>query len=113
MAVPFLPSLLPRRVAMSAAPSSVVDVHRQRNDRRSNSQGEARFVYASLWYVEFFIGVCMLFIVTWLVVYRMVEIKHCWKLHVGIRYYFGLTILATIVNLSLGICGSIFLTNGE
>lgn len=49
----------------------------------------------------------MLFIVTWLLLFRMEEIKKCWKLHARIRYYSGLTIVGTAVNLGLGICGTI------
>ncbi len=51
----------------------------------------------------------MFAIVAWLLAYRMDEIKQCWQLHVRIRYYFGLTILATVVNLGLGICGTLWL----
>lgn len=49
----------------------------------------------------------MLFVVAWLLLFRMEETKQCWKLHARIRYYFGLTILGTVVNLGLGVCGTI------
>ncbi len=49
----------------------------------------------------------MFAIVAWLLLFRMEEIKQCWKLHSRIRYYFGLTILGTVVNLGLGVCGTI------
>ena len=56
----------------------------------------------------------MLCIVSWLAVFRMDEIKQCWKLHRHIRYYFGLTVIGTFVNLTLGICGMVFvLANPE
>lgn len=51
----------------------------------------------------------MLVIVAWLMAYRMDEIRQCWKIHVRIRYYFCLSVLATVVNLSLGICGTLYL----
>ncbi|CAM9423955.1 unnamed protein product, partial [Hapterophycus canaliculatus] len=65
------------------------------------------FVSASMFHVEFVIGVCMFFTVAWLLLFRMKEIKECWMIHVRIRYYFGLTLLGTIGNLALGICGTI------
>lgn len=49
----------------------------------------------------------MLCIATWLLLCRMEEIRECWKLHVRIRYYFGLTLVGTAVNLGLGICGTV------
>ena len=57
--------------------------------------------------VEFVVGVLMACIVTWLLALRMKEIKVCWKLHRQIRYYMGLTIIGTAVNLGLGISGTI------
>ena len=71
------------------------------------AQASYDFVVASTFYVEFFVGICMLVIVVWLMVYRMEEIKQCWQIHARIRYYFGLTVLATVVNLGLGICGTL------
>lgn len=62
----------------------------------------------SLFYVEFIVGVCMLAVVTWLALFRMKEIKECWRTHVRIRYYFCLTLLGTAVNLTLGACGTAF-----
>ena len=59
-----------------------------------------------MFHVEFFVGVCMLSIVAWLAVFRLKEIKECWKLHRRIRFYFGLTVVGTFVNLGLGICGT-------
>lgn len=56
-------------------------------------------------YIELFVGVSMLVIVAWLLLFRMKEVKECWKVHVRIRYYFGLTIIGTAVNLGLGIVG--------
>lgn len=58
-------------------------------------------------YVEFVVGVCMLAIVAWLLMFRMKDIKECWKQHHLFRYYFGLTIIGTAANLGLGICGTI------
>ena len=63
--------------------------------------------------VEFIVGICMLSIVSWLVVFRMDEVKECWRRHRHIRYYFGLTVIGTFVNLSLGICGTINLVIEE
>ena len=58
--------------------------------------------------VELFVGICMFIIVVWLLRFRMKEIEICWRLHRHIRYYFGLTVIGTAVNLGLGICGMIF-----
>ena len=63
--------------------------------------------------VQFFVGICMLCIVSWLVVFRMKEVKECWRRHRHIRHYFGLTIIGTFVNLSLGICGTINIVIAE
>ena len=77
------------------------------------SQGQYYFIHAATLYVEFFVGICLFIIVAWLLVFRMKEIKQCWNLDVRIRYYFGLTILAMVVNLGLdGICGTIYLATG-
>lgn len=54
----------------------------------------------------------MLVIVTWLLLFRMKEIKECYRIHVRIRYYFGLTLIATAVNLAVGVCGTIYLARG-
>lgn len=61
-----------------------------------------------MFYVEFIVGICMLVTVVYLLLFRMKEMKEAWKVHVRIRYYFGLTLLGTVVNLALGICGTIF-----
>lgn len=69
-------------------------------------QGAQKWIAITFFYVEFFVGVCMLFIVAWLLRFWMPEIKECWRALVRIRYYFALTILGTAVNLSLGILGT-------
>ncbi|CAM9149866.1 unnamed protein product [Ectocarpus sp. 12 AP-2014] len=66
------------------------------------------FVIMSIYIIEFIVGICMLVIVSWLLLFRMKEIKECWKIHSRIRYYFCLTLLGTAVNLGLGICGTAF-----
>ncbi|CAM9815907.1 unnamed protein product [Ectocarpus sp. 8 AP-2014] len=48
-------------------------------------------------------------IVAWLLLFRMKEIKECWKVHTRIRYYFGLTLIGTAVNLVLGIVGTVYI----
>ena len=53
----------------------------------------------------------MLLIVSTLLVFRLKEIKECWKIHGRIRFYFGLTLVGTAVNLALGICGTIYVLN--
>ncbi|CAN0303805.1 unnamed protein product [Ectocarpus sp. 12 AP-2014] len=58
---------------------------------------------------EFIVGICMIVIVAWLLLFRMKEIKECWKVHTRIRYYFGLTLIATAVNLVLGIFGTVYI----
>lgn len=71
-------------------------------------QRSSDWIIVSTFYIELFVGVCMLVIVLWLLLFRMKEIKECWKIHIRIRYYFGLTIIGTAVNLGLGICGTIY-----
>ena len=70
------------------------------------------FLIASICSLQFFVGMCMFITVTWLLRYRMQEIRECWKIHARIRYYFGLTALATVVNLAIGICGTLFIAFG-
>eukprot|EP00752_Nemacystus_decipiens_P002662 g2490.t1 len=65
------------------------------------------FIQISFFYVEFFVGVCMLIIVAWLLLFRLKEVKECWKIHARIRFYFLLTLSGIFVNLGLGICGMI------
>eukprot|EP00903_Cladosiphon_okamuranus_P012715 g11887.t1 len=79
----------------------------------SDNQHSSRWVKVSTFYIELFVGVCMVFIVAWLLLFRMNEIKECWKLHVRIRYYFGLTIVGTAANIGLGICGTIYAIRDE
>jgi len=61
-----------------------------------------------MFFIEFIVGICMFVIVSWLLLFRMKEVKECWKLHARIRYYFGLTLIGTAVNLALGICGTLY-----
>ena len=65
----------------------------------------------SQFFLEFGVGICMLLIVSTLLVFRLKEIKECWKIHGRIRFYFGLTLVGTAVNLALGICGTIYVLN--
>ncbi|CAN0277948.1 unnamed protein product [Ectocarpus sp. 6 AP-2014] len=37
----------------------------------------------------------------------------CWRIHPRIRYYFGLTIIGTAVNLAVGISGTIYVVGGR
>ncbi|CAN0081639.1 unnamed protein product [Ectocarpus sp. 12 AP-2014] len=75
----------------------------------TENQRGSDWITISRFYLEFFVGICMFVIVAWLLLFRMTEIKECWKTHARIRYYFGLTLIATGVNLILGICGVIYL----
>eukprot|EP00752_Nemacystus_decipiens_P005588 g5057.t1 len=74
----------------------------------SNSERSQDWINVSGFYIELFVGTCMFFIVGWLLLFRKKEIRECWKIHIRIRYYFGLTIIGTAVNLGLGICGTIY-----
>lgn len=71
------------------------------------------WIVVSGFFIEFFVGICMLVIVVWLLIFRRTEIKESWKMHARIRYYFGLTLIATGVNLALGICGTIYVAGGK
>lgn len=76
-------------------------------------QPSSNWIAISIFYIELFVGVCMFVIVAWLLLFRLKEIKECWKIHIRIRYYFGLTVIGTAVNLGLGICGTIFTIRGQ
>lgn len=76
------------------------------------AQASYDVIIASFFFVQFFAGICIFFIVAWLIAYRLEEAVQCWKIHARIRYYFGLTALATAVNLGIGICGTLFITLG-
>lgn len=57
--------------------------------------------------VEFVVGFCMLAIVAWLLLFRLKEVKECWKKQTRVRFYFVLTLVGIAVNLGIGICGSV------
>lgn len=59
----------------------------------------------SVFIVELSVGICMMLVVSWLLMFRAKEAKQCWARFARIRYYFGLTLLATVVNITLGVCG--------
>lgn len=71
------------------------------------AQGGNDFIQISFFYVELFVGVFMSIIVAWLLLFRLREIKECWKIHARIRFYFLLTLVGIAVNVGLGICGMI------
>ena len=68
-------------------------------------QADYDFIQVSYFSVELVVGICMFAIVAWLLLFRLNEIIECWKSHRRIRYYFGLTLVGTAVNLSVGIIG--------
>lgn len=70
-----------------------------------SSQTDNDWVNISMFLLEFIVGICMFIIVAWLALFRMKEIEECWKIHARIRYYFGLTLIGTVVNLTLGTVG--------
>lgn len=74
-------------------------------------QPAGTFVAISVFIVELSVGVCMLIVVSWLVLLRTTEVKKCWAMHARVRYYFGLTLLATVVNITLGACGILHAAN--
>ncbi|CAN0049687.1 unnamed protein product [Ectocarpus sp. 13 AM-2016] len=80
---------------------------------RSDEQVARNWIVVSGFYIEFFVGICMLIVVVWLLIFRSTEVKESWKMHARIRYYFGLTLIATGVNLALGICGTIYVVGGR
>lgn len=49
----------------------------------------------------------MFIIVAWLLLFRMNEVKACWKINARLRFYFMLTLVGTAVNLGIGICGAV------
>ncbi|CAM9423859.1 unnamed protein product [Ectocarpus sp. 8 AP-2014] len=60
------------------------------------------FVAISGSIVEVSVGICMLLVVSWLLLFRTKEVKQCWATHARTRYYFGLTLLAIVINIALG-----------
>lgn len=68
-------------------------------------QEERAWIEISFFLMEFGVGVCMLAILAWLVLFRVNELKECWRVNGRTRYYLGLTVLATANNLALGTCG--------
>lgn len=66
------------------------------------------WITVSQFFMEFIIGICMFIVVGFLLIFRHKEVKECAKVHLRIRFYFGLTFIATFSNLALGICGTIY-----
>ncbi|CAM9834239.1 unnamed protein product [Ectocarpus fasciculatus] len=79
----------------------------------SEDERDLVWITISRFFFEFIVGICMIGIVAWLLLFRMKEIKECWKVHARIRYYFGLTLIATGVNLVLGIFGTVYIVGGR
>ncbi|CAM9379659.1 unnamed protein product [Ectocarpus fasciculatus] len=80
---------------------------------RNEDQRSGDWLAVSRFFLEFLVGTCMFVIVAWLLLFRMTGIKECWKVHTRIRYYFGLTLIGTTVNLALGVCGTIYVVGGR
>ncbi|CAB1101839.1 unnamed protein product [Ectocarpus sp. CCAP 1310/34] len=78
-----------------------------------NEDQAGDWLTVSRFFLEFLVGICMFVIVAWLLLFRMNEVKECWKVHARIRYYFGLTLIGTTVNLALGVCGTIYVVGGR
>ncbi|CAN0277777.1 unnamed protein product [Ectocarpus sp. 6 AP-2014] len=73
-------------------------------DQRTNE-----WMFIAGFFLEFFAGICMFGIAVWLLLFRVTEVKECWAVHARIRYYFGLTRIGIIVNLAVGVCGTIYI----
>ncbi|CAN0497251.1 unnamed protein product, partial [Ectocarpus sp. 12 AP-2014] len=73
----------------------------------NSDQGSYDAVVVSLFFLEFMVGIGMFVIVAWLLLFRMKEVKECWRIDVRIRYYFCLTLLGTAVNIGIGICSTV------
>ncbi|CAN0278088.1 unnamed protein product [Ectocarpus sp. 6 AP-2014] len=80
---------------------------------RNEDQRSGDWLAVSRFFLEFLVGICMFVIVAWLLLFRINEVKECWKVHARIRYYFGLTLIGTTVNLALGVCGTIYVVGGR
>ncbi|CAM9240864.1 unnamed protein product [Ectocarpus sp. 4 AP-2014] len=74
----------------------------------NSDQGSYDAVVVSIFFLEFMVGICMIVIVAWLLLFRMKEVKECWRIDERIRYYFCLTLLGTAVNIAIGICSTLF-----
>ena len=70
-------------------------------------QKENDCITVAFFIVEFVVGFCMLAVVGWLLLFRLKEVKECWKIHARIRFYFVLTLVGIAVNLGIGICGTV------
>lgn len=71
------------------------------------------WMFVAGFFLEFFVGICVLMIVVWLLLFRMTEVKECWTIHARIRYYFGLTLIGIVVNLAVGVCGTIYIVGSR
>ncbi|CAM9814346.1 unnamed protein product [Ectocarpus fasciculatus] len=74
----------------------------------NSDQGSYDAVVVSIFLLEFLVGICMFAIVVWLLLFRMKEVKECWKIDTRIRYYICLTLSGTAVNVGVGICSTFF-----
>lgn len=74
-------------------------------------QREQDWIIISQFFLEFAVGVCMVVIVALLLIFRLKEVIECWNIHRRIRFYFVLTIIGILVNLSLGICGTLYVVS--
>eukprot|EP00903_Cladosiphon_okamuranus_P017796 g16379.t1 len=72
---------------------------------------DTQVIHVCFFYVEFLVGICMFFIVTWLLLFWRKEAKECWKIHARVRFYFLQTLSGVAVNLGVGICGTINLVH--
>ncbi|CAN0058933.1 unnamed protein product [Ectocarpus sp. 6 AP-2014] len=78
----------------------------------NSDQGKYDVVVVSIFFLEFIVGLCMFVIVAWLLLFRLKEVKECWRIHTRIRYYLCLTVLGTGISLSIGICSTVFVLGG-
>lgn len=81
----------------------------------ATSSNPARYTWILIGYffLEFGTGILMAIVVGLLLLFRMEEVRQCLGLHRRIRFYFGLTAIAVIANISIGICGVIFIESGR
>lgn len=62
-----------------------------------------------MFFVEITMGIIMFVMVLLLLIFRMPELKQCWQVHLRIKFYFVLTIIAIVVNLAVGVGGLLFI----
>ncbi|CAN0343088.1 unnamed protein product, partial [Ectocarpus sp. 12 AP-2014] len=61
-------------------------------------QGSYDALVVSIFFFGFMVGICTFVIVAWLLLFRMKEVRECWRIVARIPYCICLTLLGTAVD---------------